>query len=105
MESQPLPERDSFSGTFRPDNTIIDVTAEKDKRGGSPPHGGGGGGGPVGEDGGEAGVEQPGAGNGEAGDGEDQRSEEGQLCQGVVCIWRSGGSLLSPCQYRITAQL
>ena len=29
----------------------------------------------------------------------------GQLCQGVVCIWRSGGSLLSPCQYLITAQL
>ena len=29
----------------------------------------------------------------------------GQLCQGVVCIWRSGGSLLSPCQYIITAQL
>ena len=28
----------------------------------------------------------------------------GQLCQGVVCIWRSGGSLPSPCQYIITAQ-
>ena len=31
--------------------------------------------------------------------------KEGQLCQGVVCIWRSSGSLLSPCQYLITAQL
>ena len=29
----------------------------------------------------------------------------GQLCQGVVCIWRSSGSLLSLCQYLITAQL
>ena len=31
--------------------------------------------------------------------------KRGQLCQGMVCIWRSGGSLLSSCQYLITAQL
>ena len=85
---------------------MYDVSGEdEDPSGGSPAHGGRGGGGPVDEggDGGETGVEQPGAGIGEDAGSSDRKG--GQLCQGVVCIWISGGSLLSPCQYLITAQL
>ena len=67
---------------------------DEDPGGGSPPHGGGGGGGPVGEggdggeargeegDGGEAGGEQPGAGDGEAGDGGEQPPEGGASVPG-----------------------
>ena len=59
---------------------MYDVSGEdEDPSGGSPPHGGRGGGGPVGEGGNvrEVEVEQPGAGNGEAGDGGEQRPEGG----------------------------
>ena len=85
-----------------------DVSGEdEDPISGSPPHRGRGGGGPVGEgeDGGEAEVEQPRAVLGKLGTAGISDRKGGQLCQGVVCIWRSGGSLLSPCQYLITAQL